>query len=66
MDIRKKVENCGKTRAEICKEAGISAAYLSMIESGKRMVGIDKITPLADAIDADPCDLRPDIANIFS
>jgi transcriptional regulator with XRE-family HTH domain len=66
MNITNHIKKCGKTRAEICAEAGISTAYLSMIEHGERRIGVAKLTALADALGVDPADIRPDLAAIFT
>lgn len=65
MDIAETIKASGKTRAEICAEAGISQPTLSMVESGKRKIGPAHCTLLARALGVSPADLRPDLAAIF-
>ena len=61
MDITPLVKASGKTRAEICKEAGISQAYLSLMEHKHRKVGLRFVRPLANALGVSPVALRPDL-----
>ena len=65
MDMKQLVRNATKTRLEICTAVGISRAHLSMIEAGKRQVGIETIAPLAKVLGVRPSELRPDLAAIF-
>lgn len=60
------VEASGKTRAQICKEAGVSQSYLSLMESGHRQVGLPIVARLAATLGVDPVDLRPDLASLLS
>lgn len=66
MDITAKIATLGMSRAEICKKAGISPAYLSLIEKGDRKVGVGKVRDLADALGVTVRDLRPDLADVFT
>jgi len=65
MTIRDIVIASGKTREQICEQAGISRTYLSLIENGRRQIGVSKARGLADALGVTPMDLRPDLAAIF-
>lgn len=56
----------GKTRAQICKEAGVSQPFLSLWESGERQVGSSRVVALAAALGVEPSALRPDLAEIFT
>lgn len=60
MDITSLVMNCGKTRAEICDEVGMSPAYLSLIESGQRKIGEKHVKKFALRLGVEIRDLRPD------
>lgn len=66
MNISKSIRLSGKTRGEICEEAGISRPYLSLIESGERKIGLAKVARLAAALGIEPKDLRPDLAAFAS
>lgn len=66
MDITSHIEARGLSRAEVCREAGISASYLSMIEAGARQVGPNRVAALARALGVSVGDLRPDLAGLFS
>ena len=66
VDINKLIEQSGKPRAQIWKEAGITSPFLSMLQSGDRRVGNpDTIRSLAEALGCTPADLRPDLAELF-
>lgn len=60
------IETSGKTRAQICKEAGVSQPFLSLWENGERQVGVGKVSALAAALGVEPAALRPDLAVIFT
>lgn len=65
MDMKQLVKRSGKTRRNICEEAGISRALLSLLESGQRQIGLQKLESLSIALGAKPFELRPDLAAIF-
>lgn len=65
MNITEHIEARGLSRGEICQTAGISRAYLSLIERGARRVGPEKVQALANAIGVSIADLRPDLAKLF-
>jgi len=65
MDITEHIRTRGLKRGAICKAAGISRAYLSLIERGQRRVGPEKVRALAGAMGLSIADLRPDLAEIF-
>jgi transcriptional regulator with XRE-family HTH domain len=65
MDMTNLILRSGKPRAKICAEAGISPAFLSLLESGQRKVGVKNVTSLASALGVSPADLRPDLAQHF-
>jgi transcriptional regulator with XRE-family HTH domain len=65
MNITEHINARSLSRAEICASAGISRAYLSLIEKGERRAGPDTVGRLADALGVSVCDLRPDLAGIF-
>jgi len=66
MDIKQIIADCGLTRAEICQRAGITRGFLSMLESGTRSVGTDRIAAVAMALGVTPAKLRPDLAALFA
>ncbi|WP_158966221.1 helix-turn-helix domain-containing protein [Chachezhania sediminis] len=66
MDISAHIKDQGLSRAEICEVAGISRAYLSLIEKGERRVGTGKAGALAAALGVPVQSLRPDLAEMFS
>ena len=66
MNITHHIEANGLSRADICKAAGITKGFLSLIESGDRRVGVGKLSALAAALGVAPGDLRPDLAGIFA
>lgn len=66
MDIAAHISNNSLDRSEICRKAGISRSYLSMIESGERNAGPNKVVKLAAALGVTVRELRPDLANLFS
>jgi len=47
-EIRQAIEESGKTRYRIAKEAGISESRLSLLMSGKRGLSIEALEALAD------------------
>ena len=53
------------SRADVCEKAGISRAYLSLIERGQRRIGPEKVCALAAALGVSVADLRPDLAGLF-
>ena len=65
MNITEHIEANGLSRAQICKTAGISKGFLSLIESGERRIGVKKVQDLADALGVSAGDLRPDLAFLF-
>lgn len=65
MDITSHINAKGLSRKDICEKAGISRAYLSLIEKGERSIGPNKVKDLADALDVSVGDLRPDLAGTF-
>lgn len=65
MDITQHIKETGLSRAEVCRSAGISRAYLSLIEKGHRKIGPEKVTDLANALGVSIRDLRPDLADVF-
>lgn len=63
-------KNAGMTQAQLSERVGISSAFLSRVECGSKMVSIDVLYSLADALDVS-CDAllrgehdRAEIANI--
>ncbi len=66
MDITEHINSRGLSRADVCARAGISRAYLSLIEKGLRSIGPAKVHDLADALGVSVQDLRPDLAKVFS
>lgn len=66
MDITEHINGNGLSRSKICEDAGISRAYLSLIEQNLRRVGPAKVKDLADALGVSITDLRPDLAELFS
>lgn len=66
MDIKSHIKSEKLSRAEICKETGMTASALSMIVTGSRVIGLDKVEGLAKALGVKPADLRPDLAKIFA
>lgn len=66
MDITSHIEARGLNRADVCRQAGISTSYLSMIEAGARQVGPNRVAALAHALGVSVGDLRPDLAGLFS
>lgn len=66
MKLKPYVEQSGKTREQICQEAGISRAFLSLLEAGERSVGPGKVVALANALGVKPQELRPDMVAIWS
>ncbi|WP_294930475.1 helix-turn-helix transcriptional regulator [uncultured Paracoccus sp.] len=65
MDITDHITASGRTRSEICQEVGISLAMLSLIESGKRRIGIAKAAALSAALGVQIRDVRPDLSEMF-
>lgn len=65
MDITSHISTNGLSRKAICEKAGISRAYLSLIENGERNIGPNKVKDLADALGVTVRDLRPDLAGTF-
>jgi len=65
MDITTHIKEQGLSRAGICERAGISRAFLSLIEKGHRRVGIAKVGALAEALGVEALDLRPDLRGIL-
>jgi transcriptional regulator with XRE-family HTH domain len=61
-DIKALIAASSLSRQAICERVGITTAYLSMLERGKRRVGPDKAAALAEALGVHPVDLRPDLA----
>lgn len=66
MSITKIINATGKSRRQICAEAGLSSAMLSLIESGERKIGVGKLAALADALNVSPALLRPDLHALFA
>lgn len=56
------MKSSGKTRESICREAGLSRSYLSLLERGDRQIGIGKVSALASALGVEPSVLRPELA----
>lgn len=65
MNITEHINEQGLSREKICKEAGISRAFLSLIERKERTPGPNTVGPLAKALGLTVRDLRPDLAGIF-
>lgn len=65
MNITEHINERGLSREKICKEAGISRTFLSMIESGERTPGPNTVGPLAKALGLSVRVLRPDLAGLF-
>ncbi|MCA0919693.1 helix-turn-helix domain-containing protein [Pseudooceanicola nanhaiensis] len=65
MELRNLIQNSPLTRAEICRRAGFSRSYLSLLEAGERRVGLSKVSALADALGVGVGDLRPDLAELL-
>ena len=65
MNITEHINDKGLSRAQICEQAGISRAYLSLIEKNLRTVGPGKVAALAGALGVSVSDLRPDLADVF-
>ncbi|WP_343502113.1 MULTISPECIES: helix-turn-helix domain-containing protein [Roseobacteraceae] len=66
MNITEHISTRGLSRADVCAKAGISRAYLSLIERGLRSIGPAKVHDLADALGVSVKDLRPDLAKVFA
>lgn len=66
MNITEHIAKLSINRADICRKAGISGSYLSMIERGDRRIGAAKVAGLASALQVEIGDLRPDLAALFS
>ncbi|MBT8152737.1 helix-turn-helix transcriptional regulator [Epibacterium ulvae] len=64
MNISSHIKTHNLSRETICEQAGISRAMLSLVESGKRQIGPNKVNDLAAALGIDPSELRPDWAEI--
>jgi len=65
MNITEHIKLNELSREKICVVAGISRAYLSLIEGGKRKVGPAKVGRLAKALGVTVRHLRPDLADLF-
>lgn len=65
MDITEHINRSRLSRSVICETAGISRAYLSLIEKNIRRIGVTKVKGLADALGVSVGDLRPDLAGLF-
>lgn len=65
MEITDHIAASGRSRAEICREIGISPGMLSLIESGQRRIGIARAAAFAAAIGVQVRDVRPDLASAF-
>ena len=50
-------EHRGLSAADLARRAGVSAAYLSQIETGARSASVKTLKALADALDVDLDDL---------
>lgn len=66
MNITEHIAAKGISRADICAKAQISRGMLSLIESGQRRIGIEKLTAFADALGLPVASIRPDLAEVFS
>jgi transcriptional regulator with XRE-family HTH domain len=63
--INDHIEASGLSRQEICRRAKLSPSMLSMIASGERRVGPERVEALAVALGVEPAALRPDLARLF-
>ncbi|AHD00461.1 helix-turn-helix domain-containing protein [Leisingera methylohalidivorans] len=65
MNITEHISANGLSREKICQEAGISRAFLSLIERNERSPGPQTVGRLAKALGVSVRDLRPDLAGLF-
>lgn len=66
MNLADHIEANKLSRADICAATGISRAMLSLIESGKRRIGVDKAESFAAALGLPVHKVRPDLALMFA
>lgn len=65
MNLAEHINATGLSRADICAASGISRGMLSLIESGKRRIGVDKASAFAAALGIPVHQVRPDLAEMF-
>lgn len=65
MDIKAIFQASGKSQSQIASETGVSSGYVSLVLSGQRSVGPDRLKVFADALGVTPADIRPDLASLF-
>jgi transcriptional regulator with XRE-family HTH domain len=55
--IRQRRLQLGLTQKEVAQMIGVTADFISLLESGERRLDLDRIPRLADALDAERFDL---------
>lgn len=52
--IRRRRQALGKTQAEIARACGLTEMSITLVEGGRRRLGLERVPLLAAALDVDP------------